>query len=67
MVQRGVKTEILAKQELHRLTETQQTRLIVKQDEILRMERPGTNHGYYLFIEDDSGWMAEQQDKEGNI
>ena len=55
------------KQELHRLTETQQTRLIVKQDDILRMKRPGTNHGHYLFVEDDSGCMFEQQDKEGNI
>ena len=55
------------KQELHRLTETQQTRLIVKQDDILRTERPGTNRGYYLFVEDDSRCMVEQQEKEGNI
>ena len=51
---------------MHRLTETQQIRLIVKQDDILRMERPGTNRGYYLFVEDDSRCMVEQ-DTEGNI
>ena len=67
LVQRSVETEIPVKQELHRLTETQQTKLMVKQDDILRMGRPGTNHGYYLFVEDDSGCMVEQQDKEGNI
>ena len=66
LVQRSVQTEVLAKQELHRLTEAQQTRLMVKQDDIPKMERPGTNHGYYLFMEDDSRCMVEQQD-EGNI
>ena len=40
---------------------------MVKQDEIPRMERPGTNFGYYLFVEDNSRCMVEQQDKEGNI
>ena len=40
---------------------------MVKQDEIPRIEKPGTNSGYYLFMEDDSGCMIEQQDKEGNI
>ena len=60
LVQRSVKMEIPAKQELHRLTEAQQTRLMVKQDEIPRIEKPGTNHGYYLFVEDDSGCMIEQ-------
>ena len=49
------------------MTEAQQTRLMVKQDEIPRIEKPGTNCGYYLFVEDDSGCMIEQQDKEGNI
>ena len=67
LVQRSVETEVPAKQELHRLTEAQQTRLMVKQDEIPRIEKPGTNRGYYLFVEDDSRCMVEQQDKEGNI
>ena len=67
LVQRSVKTEVPAKQELHRLTEAQQTRLMVKQDEIPRIEKPGTNRGYYLFVEDDSRCMTEQQDKEGSI
>ena len=66
LVQRNVETEVPAKQELHRLTGAQQTRLMVKQDEIPRIEKPGTNHGQYLFM-DDSGCMIEQQDKEGNI
>ena len=67
LVQRSVKTEVPAKQELHSLTGAQQTRLMVKQDEIPRIEKPGTNRGYYLFMEDDSRCMIEQQDKEGNI
>ena len=40
---------------------------MVKQDEIPRIEKPGTNHGYFLFMEDDSGCMVEQRDEEGNI
>ena len=67
LVRRSVETEVPAKQELHRLTEAQQTRLMVKQDEILRMEKLGTNCGYYLSVEDDFRCMVEQQDKEGNI
>ena len=67
LVQRSVETEVPAKQELHRLTGAQQTRLMVKQDEIPRIEKPRTNHGYYQFMEDDSRCMIEQQDKEGNI
>ena len=49
------------------MTGAQPTRLMVKQDEIPRIEKPGTNRGYYLFMEDDSRCMIEQQDKEGNI
>ena len=60
LVQRSVKMEVPAKQELHRLTEAQQTRLMVKQDEIPRIGKPGTNRGYYLFMEDDSRCMIEQ-------
>ena len=60
LVQRSVKTEVPAEQELHRLTEAQQTRLMIKQDEIPRIENPGTNRGYYLFMENDSGSMTEQ-------
>ena len=67
LVQRSVETEVPAKQELHRLTGAQQTRLMVKQDEIPRIEKPETNRGHYLFVENDSGCMIEQQDKEGNI
>ena len=67
LVQRSVEMEVPAKQELHRLTGAQQTRLMVKQDEMPRIEKPGTNRGYYLFMEDDSGCMVEQQDEEGNI
>ena len=67
LVQRSVKTEVPAKQELHRLTEAQRTRLMVKQDEIPRIEKPGMNCGYYLFMEDDTGCMIQHRDEEGNI
>ena len=40
----------------------QKTRLQIKQDEIPRTEKSGTNKGYYLFIEDDAGCLIEQQD-----
>ena len=42
------------------MTERQRTQLRVKQDEIPRMERPGTDRGYYLFVEDDVGCLIEQ-------
>ena len=48
-------------------TRLQQTRLLVKQDEIPRMDRPRTNRCYYLFVEDDTGCMVEQQVEEGNM
>ena len=60
LVQRSVEMEVPAKQELHRLTEAQETRLMVKQDEIPRIEKPGMDCGYYLFVEDDTGCMIEQ-------
>ena len=40
---------------------------MTKQDQIPRTEKPGTHHGYYLFVEDDTGYLVEQRDKEGNI
>ena len=41
--------------------ERQKTQFRVKQDEIPCMERPGTNRGYYLFVEDDAGCLIKQQ------
>ena len=67
LVQRSVKTEAPGKQELHRLMEAKHTRVMIKQDEILRTEKPGTCHGYYFFVEDDAGYLVEQRDKEENI
>ena len=43
------------------MTERQKTQFQVKQDEIPHMERPGTDRGYYLFIEDDAGYLIERQ------
>ena len=67
LVQRSVKTEAPERQELHKLMEAQHIRVMTKQDEIPRTEKPGTCHGYYLFVEDDAGYLVEQRDKEGNI
>ena len=61
LIRRHVWEEPAGKQELHRMTERQKTQFLVKQDEIPRMERPGTNRGYYLFVEDDVGCLIEQQ------
>ena len=49
-------------QELHQMTKEQKTRLQIKQDEIPCTEKSGTNKGYYLFIEDDTGYLIEQPD-----
>ena len=43
------------------MTERQKTQFRVKQDEIPCMERPGTDRGYYLFVEDDVGCLIKQQ------
>ena len=67
LIQRSVKTEAPERQELHRLTEAQCTKVMTKPDEIPRTEKPRTHHGYYLFVEDDSGCLIEQRDKEGNV
>ena len=67
LVRRNVEMEPLEKQELQRLTEGWKIKALIKQDEIPRMNRPGTSKGYYLFIEDDSGCMVEQRDEQGNI
>ena len=47
--------------------EARHTRVMTKQDEIPRTEKPGTCHGYYFFVEDDTSYLVEQRDKEGNI
>ena len=46
------------------MMERQRTQFQVKQDEIPHMERPGTNRGYYLFVEDDLGCLIEQQSRQ---
>ena len=61
LIKRHVWEEPAGKQELHQMTERQKTQFLVKQDEIPHMERPGTDRGYYLFIEDDAGCLIEQQ------
>ena len=67
LVQRSVKTEAPERQELHKLMEAQCTRVMTKQDEIPRTEKPGTRRRYYLFVEDDAGYLVEQRDKQGNV
>ena len=64
LIKRHVWEEPAGKQELHQMTERQKTQCLVKQDEIPRMERPGTDRGYYLFIEDDAGCLIEQQSRQ---
>ena len=46
------------------MTERQKTQFRVKQDEIQHMEKPGTDRGYYLFVEDDMGCLIEQQNRQ---
>ena len=44
------------------MTQKQKNLLQIKQDEIPCTEKSGTNKGYYLFIEDDTGCLIEQPD-----
>ena len=64
LIRRHVWEEHAGRQELHWMTERQKTQFRVKQDEIPRMERPGTDRGYYLFVEDDAGCLIEQQSRQ---
>ena len=61
LIRRHVQEKPAGKQELHQMMERQKTQFLVKQDEIPCMERPGTDRGYYLFVEDDVGCLIEQQ------
>ena len=61
LVKRNIQTEPSEKQELHQITEERRVRALIKQDDIPRVDRPGTSKGYYLFVEDDAGCMVEQQ------
>ena len=49
------------KQELHQIMEERRVWTLIKQDNIPRVDRPGTSKGYYLFVEDDARCMVEQQ------
>ena len=64
LIRRHVWEEPAGRQELHQMTKRQQTQFRDKQDEIPRMERPGTDRGYYLFIEDDVGCLIEQKSRQ---
>ena len=61
LVRRNVQVEPTEKQELHQITEEWRVWALIKQDDISRMDRPGTSKGYYLFVEDDARCMVEQQ------
>ena len=60
LIERNVQVEPAERQELHWMMKKQRTRAQMKQDEIPRMDKPGTSQGYYLFVEDDAGCMIEQ-------
>ena len=64
LIRRHVREEPAGRQELHQMTERQKIQFRVKQDEIPHMERPGTDRGYYLFVEDDAGCLIEQQSRQ---
>ena len=62
LIKRHVREGPTEGQELHQMTKKQKNLLQIKQDEIPRTEKSGTNKGYYLFIEDDTGCLIEQPD-----
>ena len=49
-------------QELQKITREQRTHALLKQDDIPRSDQPGMTKGYYLYVEDDQGYMVEQRD-----
>ena len=61
LVKRNVQIETTEKQELHQITEEQRVWALIKQDDIPRVDRPGTSKGYYLLVEDDARCLVEQQ------
>ena len=61
LIRRHVWEEPAGRQELHWMMKRQKTQFHIKQDEIPRTEKPGTDRGYYLFVEDDTGCLIEQQ------
>ena len=62
LIKRSVQIKLLKRHELHKITEEQRVRALIKQDDIPRADKPGTSKGYYLFIEDDASCMIEQSD-----
>ena len=54
----------MERQELYKMTEEWRVRALIKQDDILRMDKPGTSKGYFLYIEDDAGCMVQQDDRQ---
>ena len=60
LIKRSVQVEPIERQELHQMTEKQRVQTQIKQDEIPRIDKPGTGKGYYLFMEDDAGCMVKQ-------
>ena len=44
------------------MTEEQRVQALIKQDDIPRVDKPGTSKGYYLFVEDNAGCMIEHSD-----
>ena len=54
----------MERQELHQMTERQKNQIQIKQDEIPHMGRPGTDRGYYLFVEDNMGCLIEQRNEQ---
>ena len=61
LMKRNIQIEPTEKQELHQITEERRVQALIKQDDIPRMNRPGTSKGYYIFVEDDTGCTVEQQ------
>ena len=57
-----MREEPMEGQKLRQMTQKQKNLLQIKQDEIPHTEKSGTNKGYYLFIEDDTGCLIKQPD-----
>ena len=55
----------VTKQDIRRITEVQQQAILQKHEKATRTTRPGTEKGYYVYIEDKGGMYLETINEKG--
>ena len=66
LIQQMVKEEPdVTKQDIGRITEVQQQAILWKREKAPQTTRPGTEKGYYVYVEDEGGVYLETIDEKG--